>query len=294
MVADLAAWTLAAVLAGAAVLKLRDPSAGQAALATYGLRRAGVRRAVWAAVIAIEVALAIGLALGSAAAAYLAAGLFGGFALALGVALARGRRGEPCGCLGGRSRVGALALARAVGLAGACAVVPSLRGVEPTTEAWLGAGLTLALVGVAALTIAVLALAREVGELRLRLGPQGALEIPGEGPEVGSRSELLATFDAAPSARLALAVFTSEGCPMCRSLEPAVEYFGRDPAVALRTFDERHDAAAWRALDVPGSPYAVALGLDGTVLAKGTFNSLGQLESVLATAERREGEAAGA
>ena len=30
----------------------------------------------------------------------------------------------------------------------------------------------------------------------------------------------------------------------------------------------------------------MALGLDGTVLAKGTFNSLGQLESVLATAER--------
>jgi hypothetical protein len=43
-------------------------------------------------------------------------------------------------------------------------------------------------------------------------------------------------------------------------------------------------------VDVPGSPYAVALGLDGTVLAKGTFNSLGQLESVLATAERRERE----
>src|SRR5216684_8355151 len=45
-------------------------------------------------------------------------------------------------------------------------------------------------------------------------------------------------------------------------------------------------------MDVPGSPYAVVLGLDGTVLAKGTFNSLGQLESVLATAERREREAA--
>jgi hypothetical protein len=31
----------------------------------------------------------------------------------------------------------------------------------------------------------------------------------------------------------------------------------------------------------------VALGADGTVLAKGTFNTPGQLESVLATAERR-------
>jgi hypothetical protein len=78
---------------------------------------------------------------------------------------------------------------------------------------------------------------------------------------------------------------------VCRTLEPAVEYFARDPMVTLHTFDEQRDAAAWRALDVPGSPYAVALGLDGTVLAKGTFNSLGQLESVLATAERRAREA---
>ena len=64
--------------------------------------------------------------------------------------------------------------------------------------------------------------------------------------------------------------------------------------MALRVFDEHRDAEAWEALSVPGSPYAVALGLDGTVLAKGTFNSLGQLESVLAAAERREAEAVGA
>jgi hypothetical protein len=42
---------------------------------------------------------------------------------------------------------------------------------------------------------------------------------------------------------------------------------------------------------VPGAPFAVALDRDGTVLAKGTFNSLGQLESVMATAERRRREA---
>jgi hypothetical protein len=38
---------------------------------------------------------------------------------------------------------------------------------------------------------------------------------------------------------------------------------------------------------VPGSPYAVVLGPDGTVLAKGTFNSFAQLESVLGAAEQR-------
>jgi Methylamine utilisation protein MauE len=294
MVHDLVAWTLAGVLVLAAALKLRDPAGSQAALATYGIGGAAPRRVAWGAVVALELGLAVGLAMGWAPAGYLAAGVFAAFAVALAVALARGRGGQPCGCLGGRSRVGPLAIVRALALAGACAAVPALEGVRPSTEDWLGAGLAVALVGLVVLAVALLALAREVGELRLRLGPQGALEIPSEGPEVGSRSELLTSFDLDDSARLALAVFTSEGCPMCRTLEPAVEYFERDPLVALRRFDEERDVTAWRALDVPGSPYAVALGLDGTVLAKGTFNSLGELESVLATAERRERETADA
>ena len=57
--------------------------------------------------------------------------------------------------------------------------------------------------------------------------------------------------------------------------------------MVLRRFDEVEDADAWALADVPGSPFAVALGADGTVLAKGTFNSGAQLESVLAAAERR-------
>ncbi|MFL5886366.1 MAG: hypothetical protein ACJ77M_14940, partial [Thermoleophilaceae bacterium] len=86
-------------------------------------------------------------------------------------------------------------------------------------------------------------------------------------------------------------VFSSDGCPICQSLEPAIEFLARDPLVALRVFDEYRDAHVWRALGVPGAPFAVALDRDGTVLAKGTFNSLGQLESVMATAERRRREA---
>ena len=57
----------------------------------------------------------------------------------------------------------------------------------------------------------------------------------------------------------------------------------------LRRFDEVEDADAWALADVPGSPFAVAVGADGIVLAKGTFNSGAQLESVLAAAERRRG-----
>ena len=66
---------------------------------------------------------------------------------------------------------------------------------------------------------------------------------------------------------------------------------GHAPARVVRTFDEARDAEAWAVADVPGSPFAVALDGDGTVLAKGTFNSGAQLESVLAAAERRRGAA---
>jgi hypothetical protein len=59
--------------------------------------------------------------------------------------------------------------------------------------------------------------------------------------------------------------------------------------VELREFDEVRDADIWTAADVPGSPFAVALDTDGTVLAKGTFNTGAQLESVLGSAERRRG-----
>jgi hypothetical protein len=73
------------------------------------------------------------------------------------------------------------------------------------------------------------------------------------------------------------------------ALAPAIEGFGAHPSIILRTFDEVEDADAWSAADVPGSPFAVALDADGTVLAKGTFNTGAQLESVLAAAERRRG-----
>ena len=136
----------------------------------------------------------------------------------------------------------------------------------------------------------VLALAREVGMLRLSVAPRGALEVAHEGPEVGARSALEGAFgqalraagSASPCSRPRAA-----GCAACS--QPAIEGFGAHPSVVLRTFDEVRDADAWAAADVPGSPFAVALDADGTVLAKGTFNTGAQLESVLATAERRRG-----
>ena len=205
------------------------------------------------------------------------------FALAQAAVLVSGHGGAPCACFGARGRVGRASLGRVALLAIALAALPLLDRRDVSTEGWLGIGLAAALLGLAGLGVAVLALARELGALRAEIGPRGALEIPEEGPELGGRTELM---EVEPG-RLGLAVFTSEGCGMCRALEPAIEALGRDPLVRLRTFDEVRDAHAWAAAGIPGSPFAVALDADGTVLAKGTFNTAGQLESVLATAERR-------
>ncbi len=289
-VADLA---LGGTLVAAAALKVAAPHASAAGLATFGLRNAAARRAAWALLVLAEASLGVLVALGSGAAAIAAAALLLAFAAALALALRRGLAGAPCGCLGARSRVSRAAVARNLVLAAGLAALPLVPDTRPSAAAWLAAGLALALLGVLALGVAVVALAREVGDLRLRAAPGPALEIPEEGPEIGARTALVDRLAAAAPARLGLAVFTSEGCRMCRALEPAVSALARDPLVALAVFDEVRDAGAWAALDVPGSPYAVALALDGTVLAKGTFNDLGQLEGILATAERREREAVG-
>jgi len=80
-----------------------------------------------------------------------------------------------------------------------------------------------------------------------------------------------------------LALFTAEGCRLCRGLEPYAERLG---AV---TFDEDDDAAEWARAAVPGAPFAVALSADGIVLAKGTVNTRRQIASVLAVARERAG-----
>jgi hypothetical protein len=283
---------LAAVLVAASVAKLASPRSSSAALSTFGVRGARARWIAWAALIATELVLAAGVAAGLDAAAYLAAALMAAFGAAMLVALRRGRAGAPCACFGARSTVGWPAVARNLVLSFAFVALPLLPEGELSTDEWLGLGLALALLACAGLAIAVLALAREVGMLRLRLGPGAALEIPEEGPEVGTRVAVVERFSRRPAAELALAVFVSDACHVCRGLEPAIESLARDPVLSVETFEEAAEPEVWRALDVPGSPYAVALDLDGTVLAKGTFNNLAQLESVLATAERRRAERA--
>src|ERR671933_726399 len=171
MVSVVACLVLGLVLLASATAKLVDRHGTQAALATYGIR--GAARAVWVALVVVEAALGAAVAAGSDAAAYAAAGLMGVFAVAQGAALA---------------------------------ALPQLPRSEPTTEQWLGIGLAAALIGLVALGVVVLALAREVGVLRLAVDPRGALEVAHEGPEVGARTALAERFELA-GGRIGLAVF---------------------------------------------------------------------------------------
>jgi methylamine utilization protein MauE len=277
----------ALVLAGSAALKLASPGSSRAALATFDLEGERIRWLAWGVLVVTELALAVGVAAGSDEAAWLAASLLTLFSAALVGALLRGRVGAPCACFGSRSTVRWGAVLRSLGLAAGFAVLPLLPQRALSTDEWLGLGLGLALLICLGLAVAVLALAREVGMLRLRLGPAAALEIPDEGPELGDRVDAIERFDSVGDASLALAVFTSEGCRVCRALQPAIAALAGDPAVAVEVFDEVAESDTWSRLRVPGSPFAIALDADGTVLAKGTFNNLAQLESVLGTAERR-------
>jgi hypothetical protein len=290
-----ARFVLALVLAGSAVLKLASPGSSRASLGTFGIEGEISRWGAWGLLVVIELGLAVGIIAGSDQAALLAAALMTMFAAALLGALLRGRAGAPCACFGSRSTVSWRSVGRNLALAACFAGLPLLPERSLSTDEWLGLGLAASLLLSLCLAVAVVALAREVGMLRLRLGPAAALEIPEEGPELGTRTDLIDRFERGAQSELALAVFTSQGCRVCRALEPAVSSLAGDPAVAVEVFDEVADAEAWRELGIPSSPFAIALGPDGAVLAKGTFNNLAQLESVLATASRRRaGVGAGA
>jgi hypothetical protein len=283
---------LALTLVAAALLKVGNPAAARASLSTFGISSARSSAVALGALVTAELALAAGVAAGIDAAAYAAAALMLVFAAAIAWALARGRAGAPCACFGARSRVTPLALARNLALGAAFAVLPQIDSAEPSTDQWLAIGLGVALLACAGLALALLALAREVGMLRLQAGSQGALEIAGEGPELGLRAPALADGLPMEGATLGLAVFVSDGCHVCRALEPSIQSLATEPGLAVGVFEEVGDAEVWNALEIPGSPFAVAADVDGTVLAKGTFNNLAQLESVVATAARRRSSAA--
>ena len=144
---------------------------------------------------------------------------------------------------------------------------------------------------VVVLCVVVIALARQVGTLHLRLGPRGALEIDDEGPALGEPLPALEAA-AADGARVTLGgagrprlvLFASETCAVCLEVSPGI------PAAAAAGRLEGlivHDPDAEQTLGVPGTPFVVVLDGAGVVRAKGTVNNLEQVEGLVDTANRR-------
>jgi hypothetical protein len=147
------------------------------------------------------------------------------------------------------------------------------------------------------LCIVVVALARQVGTLHLRLGPRGALEIDTEGPSLG---EALPPVDArgadgtpvvlGGAGVRRLVMFSSPTCIVCREVAPAIPAAARSAALVPQIV---HDPQAEQTFDVPGTPFLLVLDELGIVRAKGTVNTLEQVEGLVDTADRRmreEGE----
>jgi hypothetical protein len=269
------------VLLAAAAAKARARADLPAVLRGYGL---GARLASPAAVALVAVEAVIGVLL-LAGVAPLAVSLS---AVALGLvfvgAVARVRLAGVerlrCGCFGVAERSTGFLLARAaafLGLAGLAAATTAYGGPDIAREdALVGAVVVLAL-AVAGLAVLVLALYRQVGVLTLRVGPaQGALELEGEGPDLGTTAPALEGLRGRGSE---LVAFLSPTCRICHDLLPGIRALGRD-GLSVLVVDEGEDSETFTVWNVPGSPFAVHV-VDGIVAAKGLVNTLEQLESLV-------------
>ena len=164
------------------------------------------------------------------------------------------------------------------------------------------------------LGLALLALARQVGVLHVRLAPAGAL-LSSKGPVVGEAAPVLdaVTLDGAPLAigkplakgRAQLLLFVSPYCPLCKDLIPIAKSFaktekldiifvGDDEAAEQRAMIARlgmegmsfvNSSIVGRAFHVDRLPHAALIGEDGTLISKALVNSREHLESMITAHE---------
>ncbi len=156
---------------------------------------------------------------------------------------------------------------------------------------WWAAAFVVQWVLLAVLAIVVVALARQIGVLHLRLGPLGALEVDDEGPPIGEAPERrvsrtedgAATVVGGPGPRRLLA-FVSPTCPICERLRPSLPAAAAASGFAYEVVSDPDLEAAYR---VPGVPFVVVFDEFGVVRSKGTVNTLEQVEGLIDTARRR-------
>jgi methylamine dehydrogenase accessory protein MauD len=162
------------------------------------------------------------------------------------------------------------------------------------------------------LGVALLALARQIGVLHMRLAPAGAL-VTGKGPAVGEAAPVMeaVTLDGVPlaigkaSGRKQFLLFVSPHCPLCKELIPMAKNFaksekldiifvGDDQEAEQRAMIARlqmgglpfvNSSVIGRAWRVDRLPHAVLIGEEGKLLAKGLVNSREHLESLVTAHE---------
>jgi hypothetical protein len=145
---------------------------------------------------------------------------------------------------------------------------------------WI-ASYVLLWVAVLVLTLAVVALLRQIGVLHARLHPMG-VHFGGEGPELHSVAPPVAglSYDEAP---LTLLAFTSPTCEVCKVLRPSLDAIRRSYRdVQVRVLDlDDETRQTFTAFNVRSTPYVVAVGGNGTVKGRGVANSLEQVEELM-------------
>jgi methylamine dehydrogenase accessory protein MauD len=181
-------------------------------------------------------------------------------------------------------------------------------------EGWWAASYLVLWLLVLVLCLVVVALARQIGTLLLRVESRGALEVDDEGPPLEEAIPPTETVDArgrpvvlGGPGEAQMLLFVSPGCRLCREVLPAVgpvAQTGRlvpyivtdvDREKTLSAFGDRLGAPVVpgpeiaAAFGVPGTPYAVILDRTGAAVAKGTVNTLEQMEGLVDTAARRLG-----
>jgi len=270
---------VALLWAGVSKLLARDSSF----LAPYGVP-ARWRGAALTALTGIELATGILLLAGVRAAGVAAVVLGGVFIAALASVRARGVRRLRCGCFGAKERSTDLLLGRAVLFTG-IAAFGAFADVEvgrPSSDAIVFAALVVFGLAVLALAALVLALYRQVGMLTMRLGPGVALELAEEGPPVG---DVAPELDGLNRVGEELIAFFSADCRLCRAIAPGVRAFERE-GMPVRTVYEHEEPSVFERWGVPGTPFLVHV-VDGFVAAKGTVNSLEQLDGLIAVGSAR-------
>jgi methylamine dehydrogenase accessory protein MauD len=174
--------------------------------------------------------------------------------------------------------------------------------------------LVLLWVVVICLSVAVLALARQVGVLHERVAPAGAL-ISGSGPGVGEQSPRIEVHALAGNAitiggtlatgKAVLMLFVSQTCPICKKLIPIALDFARSERLDVLFVGDadlseqkkligQFGIAENRFINGPEIgmtyridklPYAVLLDDLGVIAAKGLVNSREHFESLIIAKE---------